>query len=117
GGHHRHGAVVLPAHLLRSLLPPALQRTGQIGREYRRTSRLQLCALALAESGSGSRGPSRRSRRAALSHWRCYFFFGAAFLVGAAAQGVDFKFSIFAFSVSIVSRNGSFVNAEGTPSH
>src|SRR3954447_10047197 len=46
-----------------------------------------------------------------------FFFLGAAFFVGAAAHGVTFKFSILAFSVSMVRTNGSFVKAEGTPSH
>ena len=46
-----------------------------------------------------------------------YVFFGAAFLAGATAHRVVFKFSSFAFSVSMVSMNGSLVNAFGTPVH
>src|SRR4051794_9232898 len=44
-----------------------------------------------------------------------YFFFGAAFFTGAAPHGVVFRPSIFAFSASIVSMNGSLTKADGTP--
>jgi hypothetical protein len=47
----------------------------------------------------------------------CYFFLDPAFLAGAGPQGVVFRFSTFAFSVSMVSMNGSLVNAFGTPVH
>src|ERR1017187_1746708 len=46
-----------------------------------------------------------------------YFFLDPAFLAGAGPQGVVFRFSTFAFSVSMVSMNGSLVNAFGTPVH
>ena len=46
-----------------------------------------------------------------------YFFLETAFLAGAAPHGVVFTFSTFAFSASMVSINGSFVNAFGTPVH
>ena len=67
--------------------------------------------------------PTKRNPRTALpararvshSPLAYFFFLAGALRAGAAAQGVDFKPSIFAFSASIVSMNGSFVKALGTP--
>jgi len=59
-----------------------------------------------------------RERFALTTNLPDYFFFlGSTFLAGAAAHGEIFKFSTFAFSASMVSMNGSLVNAFGTPVH
>ena len=67
-------------------------------------------------SGVVTPAPQKQTT-AALFRCRDYFFLDAAFLAGAGPQGVVFRFSTFAFSVSMVSMNGSLVNAFGTPVH
>src|ERR1019366_3171576 len=59
----------------------------------------------------------QKETTAAQFRSRDYFFLDAGLWAGAAPHGVVFRFSTFAFSVSMVNMNGSLVNAFGTPVH
>jgi len=65
-------------------------------------------ALRLTAFGVVNRGPGAQVVG--------YFFDRARLRRAGAAHGVVFRPSILAFSVSMVSMNGSLVNADGTPS-